>query len=69
MQKDDIENLIDCYPNAVIYIETKPDSYNTIKIGKAKSVLPKINLESIKNYQGDSDSFIFLVDPNKSLLI
>ncbi len=68
MDEEDVENLIDCYPNARVYTEVVTDSYDKgMNRGICKEVLPLINLDAVINYQGDSDSFTLLMEVTKPL--
>ena len=68
MNEDDIENLIDCYPSAIVSVETHVDSYDSITLGKVKDVLSKVNIEAVISWEGDSDSILLRVSRDVVLL-
>lgn len=68
MEHDEILGIVDCYPNATIYVESEFDSYKCLKLGKAKDVLPMLDGKSITYWSGDSDSFTLVIDKKVPLL-
>lgn len=68
MEHDEILGIVDCYPDAVIYVESEHDSYQCIKLGKAKEVLPMLDGTAVTYWSGGSDSFTLVIDKKVPLL-